>query len=53
MKNITNLDLVSEVKYRLNNLDLDAITSTGELEQLIEDDSSSRNPTTNINRKTR
>ena len=53
MKNITNLDLVSEVKYRLNNLDLDAITSTGELEQLIEDDSSSRNSTININRKTR
>ena len=39
MKNIANSDLVAEVKYRINNLSLDAITSTGELEQLIEDNS--------------
>ena len=37
MKNITNTDLVNEVKYRLNNLDIDALLSAGELEQLIAD----------------
>ena len=37
MKNITNESLINEVKYRLNNLDLDAIVSSGQLEQLIED----------------
>ncbi len=37
MKNITNSDLVSEVKYRLNNLEIDALLSAGELEQLIVD----------------
>ena len=40
MKNITNSDLVSEVKYRINNLDVDTILSSGQLEQLIEDDNS-------------
>lgn len=40
MKNITNNDLVAEVKYRLNNLDVDNIISSGQLEQLIQDDSS-------------
>ena len=38
MQNIANGDLVSEVKYRLSNLDVDSLLSTGELEQLIEDD---------------
>lgn len=38
MKNITNGDLVAEVKYRLNNLDVDSLLSTGQLEQLIEED---------------
>lgn len=38
MKNITNSDLIAEVKYRLNNLSVDSILSTGQLEQLIEDD---------------
>ncbi len=38
MSNITNEDLVNEVKYRINNLDIDAITSSGNLEHLIEDD---------------
>lgn len=38
MQNIANGDLVSEVKYRLNNLDIDSLLSTGQLEQLIEDD---------------
>lgn len=37
MKNITNDSLINEVKYRLNNLDLDSIISSGQLEQLIED----------------
>lgn len=37
MKNIANPDLVAEVKYRVNNLAIDAITSSGELEQLIKD----------------
>ena len=37
MKNIANDDLVAEVKYRLNNLDIDYLISSGQLEQLIED----------------
>jgi len=37
MCNIANSDLVSEVKYRINNLDIDSLLSTGQLEQLIED----------------
>lgn len=37
MKNITNSDLVNEVKYRLNNLEIDSLLSGGELEQLIVD----------------
>ena len=40
MKNITNSDLVKEVKNRINNLDIDSIFSSGQLEQLIEDDNS-------------
>ena len=35
--NIANSDLVSEVKYRINNLDIDSLLSSGELEQLIEE----------------
>ncbi len=38
MKNITNSDLVAEVKYRLNNLSVDSLLSSGQLEQLIEDE---------------
>ena len=37
MQNITNSDLVNEVKYRLNNLEIDSLLSAGELEQLITD----------------
>lgn len=44
MKDIANNDLVAEVKYRLNNLDIDTILSSGQLEQLIEDDSNSSLP---------
>lgn len=35
MKNIASPDLVGEVKYRLNNLEIDSLLSSGELEQLI------------------
>lgn len=35
IQNITNDDLVAEVKYRLNNLDIDSLLSSGQLEQLI------------------
>ena len=37
IQNITNGDLVSEVKFRLNNLGVDSLLSSGELEQLITD----------------
>lgn len=37
MQNITNSDLVNEVKYRLHNLEIDSLLSAGELEQLIVD----------------
>ena len=39
MQNITNSDLVAEVKYRINNLAIDTLLSSGQLEQLIEDNS--------------
>lgn len=38
IKNIANADLVAEVKYRLNNIDVDYCLSVGELEQFIKDD---------------
>lgn len=44
MKNITNNDLVAEVKYRVNNLDIDSLVSSGQLEQLIQDNPSSAFP---------
>ena len=37
IRDITNSDLVSEVKYRLNNLEIESLQSTGQLEQLLED----------------
>lgn len=37
LKDITNNDLVAEVKYRVNNLDIDYLLSSGQLEQLIQD----------------
>ena len=37
MKNIANNELVSEVKYRVNNINVDYLISSGQLEQLIED----------------
>ncbi len=39
MKNIANSSLVEEVKYRLNNIDVDYIVSSGNVEQLIQDNS--------------
>lgn len=39
LKNITNNDLVAEVKYRINNINVDYLLSAGQLEQLIQDDS--------------
>lgn len=38
MQNIANSDLVAEVKFRLNNLSIDSLLSTGQLEQLVEED---------------
>lgn len=32
MQNIANGDLIAEAKYRLNNLSIDALISSGELE---------------------
>lgn len=37
MQNIANNDLIAEVHYRLNNLDIDSVLSTGQLEQFISD----------------
>jgi len=37
MKDITNEDLINEVKYRISNLDVDTILSSGQLEQLMMD----------------
>lgn len=51
MKNITNGDLVAEVKYRLNNLDVDSLLSTGQLEQLIEEDEGFGDSKSDFNRK--
>lgn len=37
LRNVANTDLVAEVKYRMNNLKIDYIVSSGQLEQLIQD----------------
>lgn len=37
IKDIANSDLVAEVKFRLNNLSIDYLISSGQLEQLIQD----------------
>lgn len=37
MDNITNSDLVAEAKYRINNLEIDTVLSSGQLEQFIKD----------------
>jgi len=40
MGNIASNELIAEVKYRINNLELDNVISSGQLEQLIEDNNS-------------
>ena len=37
LKSIANSKLVKEVKYRVNNIGVDYLISSGQLEQLIED----------------
>ncbi len=37
LKNVANRDLVAEVRYRINNLSIDYLISSGQLEQLIQD----------------
>lgn len=44
MQNISNDNLVGEARFRLNNLSLDSVLSSGELEQLIQDDTVSGIP---------
>lgn len=46
IKNITNDDLISEVKYRINNLDIDYIVSSGQLEEFIKEHSKNSLPET-------
>lgn len=38
LENIANDDLIAEVKYRINNLEVDSVLSSGQLEQLIIND---------------
>ena len=44
IKDITNDDLVSEIKYRISNLQIDYLISSGQLEQFISDNYSSSSP---------
>lgn len=44
LKDIANNDLVNEVKHRVNNLDLDYIISSGQLEELIKENSKNSLP---------
>ena len=44
MQNIANEDLIAEAKFRLNNISIDSLISSGELEQLIQDSSSAAIP---------
>lgn len=37
MQNIANQELIDEVKFRINNLELDTLLSTGQLSQLIQE----------------
>ena len=46
IKNITNDDLIAEVKYRINNLNIDYIISSGQLEELIKEHSKNSLPET-------
>ena len=44
MKNIANDDLVAETRYRVNNLDIDYLLSSGQLSQMIKDNPSTPFP---------
>ena len=44
LKDVANEDLVAEVKYRLNNLDIDYIIASGQLEDLLKQNSNSSIP---------
>lgn len=44
MQNITNDDLVNEVRFRISNLNIDSLLSSDTLDQLIQDSSSSPFP---------
>lgn len=44
LKNVANTDLVAEAKYRISNLGIDYLISSGQLEQLIEDEDKSSLP---------
>lgn len=44
LKNVANSDLVAEVRYRVSNLAIDYLISSGQLEQLIQDDNNSSLP---------
>ena len=48
LKNVCNSSLVSEVKYRLNNLDINFLSSIGELQDLIKDDMNTTLPETQL-----
>lgn len=41
---LANEDLIAEVKFRMNNLDVDSLLSAGQLEQLISDSSNLNTP---------
>ena len=38
LKNVANTDLVNETRFRVSNLNIDYLVSSGQLEQLIQDD---------------
>ena len=44
LKDVANDDLVAEVKYRINNLDIDYIIASGQLEDLLKQNSKSSIP---------
>lgn len=44
LKNVANSGLVAEVRYRVSNLAIDYLISSGQLEQLIQDDDNSSLP---------
>lgn len=44
LKNVANDDLVAEVRYRINNLDIDYIIASGQLEDLLKQNSKSSIP---------